>query len=300
MQARASFMRPSNPSPPLCLRSLGRSATAYAFLALRPESIDSVYTIAMVLQAEAESALMIEFNLLVRDATTFLATIRVIAIDRGGSGIRHVRVFDRSRVLIHQENANCSPFLEFVIADVERARFPLFVEGVECNETITPPDQPYGFIPSGTNGPGISTPCSPLFCAENAACTEAENAVNRARSVVVERCGEVNAARSSRDAYAAAVTALFILAAALYAAMAAVSAVPIVGQALGAVLLVAATIAIGVAIGLSIRVFREQQRLEEAERRLAAARSDFTAAIEAVGRACCPGCVDVDLNQPAC
>ncbi|NOT88491.1 MAG: hypothetical protein HOP03_09935 [Lysobacter sp.] len=243
---------------------------------------------------------MIEFHLLLREADTFVATVRVIAIDRGGAGIRRVRIFDRSHVPIHEQIANCAPYSEFLVESIERGRFPLFAEGVECNDAITPPDTPYALIPPGMDGPGIPTPCSPLFCAENAACRDAEAGIVRARNVILERCTEVNSIRSTRDAYATAVAALFVLAAALYAAMAAVSAVPIVGQALGAVLLVIATIALGVAIGLSIRVLREQLRLEEAQRRLEDARKNFTSAADAVARSCCPGCISVDLTQPAC
>lgn len=243
---------------------------------------------------------MIEHHIVLAGADEFTASVRVIAIDRGDSGIRTVRLLDRFRVVLHEAGANCAPNLEFAVAGIERSRFPLFIEGAECNGTPTPPDVPYPLIPGGTGDVGIQVPCSPLFCSENRACAEAEGAVHRARSVIAERCGEVDAARSARDAYAAAAAAMYALAAGLFGLMAGLFVIPVFGQALGTIVMIAAVIALGVAIGLSIRVWAEQMRLERAQSRLADARREFTAAVDAVSRACCPGCVTVDLAPPEC
>ena len=243
---------------------------------------------------------MIESHIVLAGADPFTVSVRVIAIDRGGSGIRIVRLLDRFRVVLQEANGNCGPTVEFSEDGIERSRFPLFIEGTECNGAISPGDTPFPLIPSGSDGPGVAVPCSPLFCSDNSACSNAEASVNRARSIIGERCGEVSAARSARDAYAAAAAAMFALATAMFGVMAGLFGIPLVGQALGLIAMIVAVVALGVAIGLSLRVWREQMNLERAERRLQDARRDFTAAVEAVNRSCCPGCVSVDLTQPEC
>lgn len=246
---------------------------------------------------------MIESHIVLTEADSFIISVRVIAIDRGGYGIKSVRLLDRFRILLHEAIGNCAPVVEFSVDTIARSRLPLFLEGIDCNDHETPGDIPFQLIPGGTGNPGtpgIPVPCSPLFCGENRACSEAEAAVHRARSIIVERCSEVNAARSSRDAYAAATAAMFAFAAAMFGVMAGLYAIPIIGQALGTVALAIAVIALGIAIGLSIRVYREQMKLENAQRELNNARRDFTTTIETVNRVCCAGCISVNLTQPEC
>lgn len=243
---------------------------------------------------------MIEFHMVAPAADSFTASVRVIAIDRTGSGIQLVRLLDRFRVVLREESGNCAPELTFVVDSVEHSRFPLFVEGTACDSNVTPSDRAYPLTTGGTPDAGVSLPCSSLFCSYNSACSEAEAAVHRARSVIAERCGQVSAARSTRDAYAAAAAAMFALATALFGLMAGLSGIPIVGQGLALIAMVAAIVALGVAIGLSVRVWRGQMDLERAQSRLDEARRDFTSAVDAVSRACCPGCITADLNQPEC
>jgi hypothetical protein len=244
---------------------------------------------------------MIEVHPVPTDADAFTVTIRVIAIDRSGAGIKKIRVLDRIRATVHEAGfQDCPESVAVDVGRVERSRFPIFVESTDCQEAVTPGNTPFPILPQGADGPGIPLPCSPTFCPDDPACHRANAEVLRARNEVLERCSNLGAARDRRNALAAAVAALLAFAAAVIAAAAAVAGVPFVGQAVAAALIIVAALAIGAAIGLSIRVLEAQHAVDAANDRLRQARSRFTEAADRARSACCAGCIDVDLTQPTC
>lgn len=235
------------------------------------------------------------------EADAFAVGVRIFVIDESGSGIKRIRVRDRFGIFFAEQDFNCPVSGVIDLGRVEYDRFPIFVEGTDCADRVTPADKPLPLLPPGTTDePGVRLPCSPTYCPPNPGCNEAERRLIRARNEVLERCSEVAAIRSRRDAFLAAAAVMLAAAIAFAAIAAAVVGIPIVGQILFAAFLGVAALLFGLAIGLSVVAWLEQQKLDETQRRLQEARRRFTDAADNVSRACCSQCITVDLIQPEC
>jgi hypothetical protein len=235
------------------------------------------------------------------DVDIFAVSVRIFVLDESGSGIKRIRVRDRFGIFFAEQDFNCPESGVIDVGRVENDRFPIFVEGLDCEDRVTPADEPLPLLPPGsTDTPGIRLPCSPTYCPPNPGCNEAERQLIRARNEVLERCSEVSAIRSRRDSLLAAAAVMLAAAIAFTAIAAAVIGIPIVGQILFAAFFGIAALLFGLAIGLAVAAWLEQQKLDEAQRRLQEARRRFTDAADNVSRACCSQCITVDLIQPEC
>lgn len=239
----------------------------------------------------------------VSSADRFTVSGTLIVRDDSGHGVQKVTIRDRFGAEITSQVFECPEFAEVRAEAVERDRLPLRLEALDCQGVSSTPTTSIWThaVAENETDPSIPLPGNALECSDHPACGAAAAAVTHARNVVLERCSDARATRGRRDAHTAAAVALATAVVALVAAGIAALGVPVVGAVLGAVLL-------GVAVGLAyfaavegLLAFREQQRLDEAEAALAAARRQFTEAADRVGRECTRAdCITVDLTQPSC
>jgi len=223
-----------------------------------------------------------------------------------GPGIRSIIVLDAASIPLTNSSGElladfqvpgCPGFLIVDLGPVSRARLPIRVGGTECDSAQTIPEIP--LLTTDRGAGGVALPCSALVCVDEPVCIAAQATLQLERNRVIAACTEVRRRRDRRNYYAVAAAIATALALACFGLAAAVAAIPGAQWAtIGLGLLGAALL--GAAIGFTIRAAMEEAALSSAGATLQQAQNGFGDAQIAVGNACCPGCVTVDLTLPEC
>lgn len=227
----------------------------------------------------------------------FVTNVRIYLTDDSGSGIRHVTVRDRTGFTITAvtpEDPDCPEEYMIELTEIERTRFPLYVEAVDCSGSETEP------IPVPDITPNEPCEISHVRGVDNPGCRSAGSVVTRLRNEILELCSEISELRNKRNAWAGAAAALAATAAALFVAAGAVAEIPIFGQIAAAILAAVGVALLITALVLGTMALDAQRRVSEAQERMRNARERFTEAAEGAASACCPGDPIPDLEQPEC
>lgn len=229
--------------------------------------------------------------------------LQIAVIDRGGSGIKKVMVRDNDRLEVFSAApAGCPIEFTFNTPAIPSTRFPIFVEGTDCNDRISGTEEPFPLLPPGVIGePGIPRVCSSLSCTEpTRACNDAVGALERARRPIVEKCAEISALRERRDAWIALSVTFGIAAFIMFAVAAVAGFIPFVGQGLVAIFAGIGALFLAASILFGSLAASVQFEIEAKQRELGTLRTRFLDEVSNVRENCCVECISTDLTLPDC
>jgi hypothetical protein len=248
------------------------------------------------------------------DSDPLTVNALVLVRDTTGRGINAVRVVDRENFLVRDVTGlPCVAETEVSIAGIARTRLPLHVEAAHCDVNGGPTDsfsrspEPQlvdlvivdedGNLDCRTLPPETlhDRGIRPIVRPE---CTQAHNDIQRLRSAIRNQCNIVRVVKRTRDEYGVATGALFAAAAAAFIGAASVAGIPIFGQIMLAILLLAAVLLLVAAIGMMTLTIATHMRFLREERELHGLQRDFDVAADQLRRHCCPP--HGDLTTPEC
>lgn len=247
------------------------------------------------------------------DGTEHTITLEVIVTtDSASPGIQRVQVLTRGGPpAIDMREFECDRFAHFYVEGVERRNLPVYIVGTEC-------DDPDREIPAETTvaGPFLNEEradadlgafpviCRPTFTdmpnVNNSACLEANRRAQRLRNGIRLLCTEAANLRRQRDESAVVAATAYVAAAALAAAAGGASAIPIIGQAVAVLLVIAAAIALVVAISASIAAAVFSVQLGDKLGEIRTAQEEYAFVVDEIQRVCCPEFISVPLDAPGC
>lgn len=231
--------------------------------------------------------------------------LQVTVVDTTGIGIKKVNVLDKDRLEVFSaapvEEA-CPREFTFNTPAIPVSRFPIFVEGTDCNDRSSGAEEPIGLLPPGVVGePGIPRVCSPVNCTEpTPACTDALDALERVRRLVAVKCAEIAALRARRDAWIALAVTWAIAAVIMFAVAAVAAFIPFAGQGLVLILAGIAALFLALAILFGSLAASVQFEIDEKQQELGALQAQFLDEVNRVGANCCVECIFNDLSLPGC
>lgn len=228
--------------------------------------------------------------------------LQITVVESTGSGIKKVILLDKDRLEFFAVGPEECP-REFTFSTlVATGRFPIFVEGTDCNDIVSGSKVPIALLPAGVIGkPGIPRPCSPVNCDKpTAACAAAIAALERVRRLIVEKCAEIEALHARRDGWIAAAVAFAAAAVIMFAVAVAAALVPFAGQVLVAILAAVGALFLLLALVFGSLAASVQFEIEARQRELGSLRAQFLDETDQVRENCCVDCIFIDLNLPGC